>query len=187
MDVVAARESEPKLGSESGWTAEAIVTIYFPLVHRFAVMVSPASSDAEDLAQDAMLLVLERLDQFDPLRGRMEPWLWGIVVNSARDAGRASRRRDFLIDRLIRERHADLRTRGVDEAALEAIRDRELLEAVRRLPRRYRTLVGLRYGAGMTSVETAAVLGITRMAVAKATRRALDRLRQDVGRGRNAE
>lgn len=182
MELAGAWESGHQLSADASLTPEAVATLYLPLVHRFAVMVSPRSRDPEDLAQDALLRVLERLDQFDPRRGPFEAWLWRVVLNTARDAGRAARRREFLLERLAGHRATSDTAHGVEDAALQAIRDRDLLAAVQRLPRRYRTLIALRYGAGLTSSEAASVLGITRMSAAKASRRALDRLREDLGR-----
>jgi RNA polymerase sigma factor (sigma-70 family) len=50
---------------------------------------------------------------------------------------------------------------------------------VRRLPRRYRVVIALRFGAGLTFPEVAEAMGTSRMAVQQAMRRALDRLRSD--------
>jgi RNA polymerase sigma factor (sigma-70 family) len=149
-------------------------------VRRFAVMVSPPGADPDDVAQQAMLRAIERLPGFDPRRGSLDAWLWRIVVNLARDAGRVARRRELVVERLRRGQPAAASPEAV---ALGHLRDAELVAAVRRLPRRYRTLVALRYGADLSAAEIAAALGTTRMTVAKALRRALDRLRADLGRG----
>lgn len=161
-------------------TAEALAARYLSRVHRFAVMVSPRGADPEDLAQQAMLKALEALERFDPERGTLDGWLWRIVVNVAHDAGRIAWRREFLVERLTARNSTASATASAEVLALNRLRDRELIEAVRRLPRRYRTLIALRYGAGLGSVEIAELLGTTRMAVVKATRRALDRLRRDL-------
>jgi RNA polymerase sigma factor (sigma-70 family) len=161
-------------------TAEELAATYLPRVHRFAVMVSPQGTDPEDLAQQAMLRAIERLGQFNPRRGTLDAWLWRIVVNLGRDAGRVARRTEFIVERLVvRDRHVSV---GVspETLALDQLRDRDLIEAVRRLPRRHRSLVALRYGAGLSAAEIAECLGTTRMAVAKALGRALDRLRADL-------
>jgi len=160
-------------------TAEELVSIHLPRVRRFAIMVSPWGSDPEDLAQQAMLRALERPERWESGRGSFDAWLWRVVVNLARDAGRLSRRTELLIGRLgVHERgSADV---SPEALALDRLRDEQLIEAVRRLPRRHRSLIALRYGAGLSAAETAACLGTTRMAVAKALRRALDRLRADL-------
>jgi RNA polymerase sigma factor (sigma-70 family) len=162
-----------------GRSSEAFVAAHLPRVLRFATMVSPPGSDPEDLAQEAMVRALEHLDRFDPGRGTAEAWLWRIVLNLARDAGRLTGRSALLLERLAArsEPRADI---SAETEALDRMRDRDLLEAVRRLPRRHRSLIALRYGAGLTSPEIAELLGTTRMAVVKATGRALARLRNDL-------
>jgi RNA polymerase sigma-70 factor, ECF subfamily len=166
--------------SHPALTAELLVDEYLPRIHRFAVMVSPLGADADDLAQEACVRALERAGQFDPRRGRLDAWLWRIVVNLARDAGRASRRSELLATRLLAHSRVDTGDPSAETLALRRLRDGELLAAVRGLPRRHRTVVALRYGAGLSTVEIAACLGTTRMATAKALRRALDRLRADL-------
>ena len=167
-------------GSARDLTTVAQLAAQLTRVHRFAVMVSPREADPEDLAQQAMLKALEHSDRYDARRGTLEAWLWRIVVNVARDAGRASRRRAFMLDRVV-ARSADASAAATaEEIALERLRDAALVAAVRRLPRRYRTVIALRYGASLSSQDIAELLGTTRMAVAKATRRALDLLKRDL-------
>ena len=165
-----------------GVTAEALAAAYLTRVHRFAVMVCPPGADPEDLAQQAMLKALERAAKFDPRRGTLDAWLWSIVANVARDAGRLARRRDFLLERIALQEQTRVAGASPEGLALERIRDQDLIAAVRALPRRDRTLIALRYGAGLRSVEIAELLGTTRMAVLKATRRGLDRLRIELCR-----
>ena len=123
---------------------------------------------------------LAHLDRFDPSRGTEEAWLWRIVVNLARDAGRASGRGGILLERLTGLGDRAGSAASAEAVALDRLRDRDLVEAIRRLPRRHRTVIALRYGAGLRSSEVAELLGTTRMAVVQATRRALGRLRKDL-------
>lgn len=170
--------AEPDAAARS--VSDLIVDKYLPRVHRFAVMVSPPRAEPDDLAQEACVRALERAHQYDPSRGTLDAWLWRIVVNLARDAGRSSRRSVLLATRLAQRARTTPLT-SPETVALNHIRDDALVAAVRRLPRRHRTMVALRYGAGLTTVEIAECLGTTRMATAKTLRRALDRLREDLG------
>jgi RNA polymerase sigma factor (sigma-70 family) len=177
MDVAAAHAWRSEADVFHAPTIETLATTYLDRVHRYAVMVSPRDADPEDLAQQAMVKALEHLDRFDSRRGSMDAWLWRIVVNVARDAGRASRRRHFLLERLAARTAEQTLGMSPEVLALNQVRDQELVEAVRGLPRRDRSVIALRYGAGLNSTEVAKLMGMTRMAVAKATRRALDKLR----------
>jgi RNA polymerase sigma factor (sigma-70 family) len=154
---------------------------YLDRVFGFAILVSPPGTDPEDIAQEAMVTALARLDHFDPARGSMDAWLWRIVVNRARDAGRAARRSELLLERLLALGHREPAADTSPEAVvLDRFRDQDLVAAVRRLPKRYRTVIALRYGGGRTFPEIAQLLGTTRMAVVKTLDRALNRLRKDL-------
>jgi RNA polymerase sigma-70 factor, ECF subfamily len=61
-------------------------------VYRFSAMICQDHQRTEDLAQEALLRAMRALDRFDPARGSAEAWLWRIVVNLARDSGRAAGR-----------------------------------------------------------------------------------------------
>lgn len=158
---------------------EDFVNACLPRIRRFAAMVSPPGTDPDDLAQDACLRAIERAAQYDPRRGTVEAWVWRIAINLGRDAGRLARRSEVLIGS-IAFGHGNRPAVSPETLALERIRDQDLVDAVRRLPRRYRTLIALRYGADLSVLDVARHMGLTRMATAKALRRALDRLRGDL-------
>jgi RNA polymerase sigma factor (sigma-70 family) len=160
-------------------SAEEFAAVYAERVHRFAVAVAPAGHDPQDLAQEALLKALVALDRFDPRQGSMESWLWRILVNTARDAGRFNGRVQALLDRWHLAHERPSMEDSSEAVALRNLGDRELLAAVRRLPNRYRLIIALRFGAGLTFPEIAAATGTSRMAAQLAMRRALDRLRQD--------
>jgi RNA polymerase sigma-70 factor (ECF subfamily) len=157
-------------------TAELLAERYAAQVHRFAAMVCRDRAQSEDLAQDAMLKAMRGLARFDPSRGSIEAWLWRIVLNAARDANRAGSRAEALWERLV-GREPPGAAEDTESIVLRRIGDAELLEHVRRLPRRYQTLIALRFGAGLSYQEMGELLGEGRSALRQATRRALLRLR----------
>ena len=162
-------------------TADGLVSRYLSSVLRFAAMLSPPETDPEDVAQEAMITALARLPSYDPGRGTVDAWLWRIVLSRAQDAGRAARRRALLFERLRSVGRRSVSDGVSPEAvAMAHLDDERLLAAVHRLPRRYRTVIALRFGAQLSGPETAAMLGVSRMAVVKTTARALDRLRKDL-------
>src|SRR5438105_6870958 len=117
-------------------TAEFLSATYLARVLRFALMVSPPGTDPEDVAQDAMVTALARLDRFEPSRGSLDGWLWRIVVSRARDAGRAARRAELLFDRVQAVvQQAPTTDRSPESVVLDRLRDQDLIAAVRRLPR----------------------------------------------------
>lgn len=157
-------------------TAGELVGMYWERAYRFAAMVTRNDQEAADIAQEALLKVLRHIDRFDASQGSFESWLWRIVLNTARDAGRAAARRQALLDRLRSLGRAGLPS-DAEALALRRLEDRQLLAAVRRLPKHPRTVIALRFGAGLSYREVGHHMGINEAAALMATRRALSTLR----------
>lgn len=147
---------------------------YAARVYHFATMVAGSDLEAEDLAQSALERALRALQQFDSRKGPVEGWLWRIVVNVARDAGRAAVRRQRVWERLVQLRWGW----SVDDDIPLGIDDDRIFEAVRTLTARQRSVLALRFGADLDHGGVAAALGISSGAAAVATHRALKALRQ---------
>jgi RNA polymerase sigma factor (sigma-70 family) len=154
-------------------TAEALCQTYAGRVYKFAQLISVDSSSAEDLAQDALERAIRGLRTFDPAKGEIEGWLWRIVVNAGRDAGRIARRQRLVFELLIHRWSLDERIVDVsDHLKTDAV-----LAAVRALSPRQRAVVALRYGADLSHRHVGQALGISEAAALMATRRALANLR----------
>jgi RNA polymerase sigma-70 factor (ECF subfamily) len=156
-------------------TAEELCRRYSPSVCRFAAMVAASPADADDLAQDALIRAVRAIRTFDPVKGSPEAWLWRIVANTARDAARRRERARWLVERLTFA--APRESESVEAAVLTRLRDADLHAQLRLLPHRDRTLLALRYGAGLDTDEVGAAVGLSPDSAGKAIRRALARLR----------
>jgi RNA polymerase sigma-70 factor (ECF subfamily) len=161
-------------------SAEELCELYADRVFRFASMVGSNPAEAEDLAQDALERAVRGLHTYDPARGELERWLFRIVVNAARDAGRLARRRQLLWDRLLSMRPSK-EADAVDIA--DSIADDSILAAIRTLKPRDRALIALRFGADLDYATVGAHTGLTAAAAQVATSRALALLRQQLERG----
>jgi RNA polymerase sigma factor (sigma-70 family) len=150
-------------------------------VYRFVTMVARSEQDSADLAQEALARALRSFERYDSSKGPLDAWLWKIVINVARDAGRASIRRHRLAEKLGRPGPGDVTT--VEDEALRGLTDAALLAAVRGLPVRARTLVALRFGAHLSYPQIAAQMGLTSQAAVMATRRAVEHLRRELSEG----
>jgi RNA polymerase sigma factor (sigma-70 family) len=160
-------------------TAEALCQTYAARVYRLAQLISRDTTDADDLAQDALERAIRGLKTFNPAKGDIEGWLWRIVVNAGRDAGRIAGRRRLVLELLADRWSVDERIVDVGEH----LRTEEVVAAVRALSRRHRAVVALRYGADLSYRDIGQALGISEPAALMATRRALANLRNRLSEG----
>ena len=159
--------------------AEHLLELYWERAYRFAAMITRNQHESADIAQEALLKVLRQLDRFDPGRGSFDSWLWRIVLNVARDAGRAASRRQALLERLQSFGRIE-EGPNAEVVALQHISDERLLGAVHGLDKLPRTLIALRFGAHLSYREIGEQMGMTEAAALMATRRALVFLRKNI-------
>jgi RNA polymerase sigma-70 factor (ECF subfamily) len=156
-------------------TPDELCERYAQSVCRFAALAAGSSSDADDLAQEALLRAVRSLRSYDASRGSMEAWLWRIVANAAKDS---ASRRQRVRDLIARMGFAAMtESESVEDAVLQRLLDAELRSHIRRLPTRDRMLLALRFGAGLDTAQVGEAVGLSPDSAAKAIRRALARLR----------
>ena len=154
---------EAQEGSASA--IEALFRAHWPQAYRTAYLVVHDAAAAEDIAQEAFLAALRRLDRFDAARP-FGAWLHRIVVNRAIDWARARQLRGEA---------------GFDEPVAPA-RAAELsddtLAALAALTPEHRAVIVLRHVLGYSPGEIAALLGLPRGTVNSRLRRGLDTLEE---------
>lgn len=119
---------------------------------------------AEDVAAETLARALARWDRLDP--DRRVGWIVRVAANQSIDLLR--RRRPEIVASV--HDHTDHTTTRLD-----------LTDAVRRLPRRQREVVSLRYFADLSERDTAAALGLSAGSVKTHLHRALGTLRGRLG------
>jgi RNA polymerase sigma-70 factor (sigma-E family) len=122
---------------------------------------------AEELVQDAFAALYQRWDSLVD-KSAAPFYLRATVVNGARSA---QRRRD-IARRHVRAAEHDT-SPPADFSILLAEEHREVVEVLRRLPRRQREVLVLRYWANLDEAEIAETLGISRGTVKSTASRAL--------------
>jgi RNA polymerase sigma-70 factor (ECF subfamily) len=160
-------------------TPEQLCAQYATKVARFASMAAGNSADADDIAQDALLKAIAALERYDPERGSFEAWLWRIVANTARDAGRRARVRALFAERFARPEPAD----DPEAAAIEQATTSEIYVAMARLGARDREVLALRFGSELSTSEVGAIVGLSAESARRAIGRALERLRAALPKG----
>lgn len=152
-------------GSEAD--VELLFRRHWPRAYRAAFLIVHDHAAAEDIAQEAFVAAIRRLDRFDRRRP-FEPWLAAIVANRAIDwaRSRSSRREVGEGD-------------GEREAPAVAPLGRyseEVLAALAALSPEHRAVVVMRYVLEYTPGEIARELELPRGTVNSRLRRGLDAL-----------
>jgi RNA polymerase sigma-70 factor (sigma-E family) len=136
---------------------------------RLAILMTGDKSTAEDVVQDAFLGLYRRwqsLRDHDKALG----YLRSSVLNGCRSVHRLR----FRHQALTLESPGDVSSAEAEAMLGEA--HREVLAALRRLPRRQREAVVLRYYLDMTEAQAAQAMGVVQGTVKSATSRGLDAL-----------
>lgn len=170
---------EDRVAPSTPLTVDALCQAYAGRVYKFAQLISSDSANAEDLAQDALERAIRGLKTFNPAKGEIESWLWRIVVNAGRDAGRIAGRQRLVLELLTDRWSLEDETGG----PRDQMTNEEVLEAVRALTPRHRAVIALRFGADLSYRQVGQSLGISEAAALMATRRALANLRSRLSQG----
>jgi RNA polymerase sigma-70 factor (ECF subfamily) len=134
---------------------------------------------AQDITADTCLHALERLEQYDPSRGKLKNWMFGIARNQLRDHMRTQRHRPPHI--MLADVGDDLTTD--DGLELDYDQQEAFLEVISHLDtlnEREREIMALRYGAGLSNAEIASMLQLSSNHVAVVISRAIGRLKEKV-------
>ena len=166
--VLAAREDPVAFG--------ALYERYRDRMYWYLQTRTPSSEDAADLLQQVFLQALDALAQYRPQRGPFVAWLFGIARHAASNFHRRYRSTVAwdLVPEVLRPSAA--------EAPEADILHREDLAHLRTLfnkldPEKREALV-LRYVAGLTTVEIAAVIGKSEAATKQQLARTLRTLKE---------
>jgi len=125
-------------------------------------------SAAEEVTAQAFERAWRRRRQLDPDRGSSRAWLFGI----ARNAGLDELRR--------RSRVAELHDVATDDPAADTAERVALREALDQLSGRERELVALKYFAGLSNAEIAAVSGTSESNAGTRLHRVIQKLRRSL-------
>ena len=142
----------------------ALVSQYSATLYRVAYSVLRNSADAEDAVQEAFLRVLRHRDSLAELRDQ-RLWLIRIVWNVVLDRKRRMKTRPETDDVAELARVLPAAGLSAEQRAAAAQHHARVLACVERLPAKERQVLMLSAFEELTSVEIAALVGITESSV----------------------
>jgi RNA polymerase sigma factor (sigma-70 family) len=159
---------------------EAAFREHFPPVYRFiSRRVGPAI--AEDLAAETFATAYRRRALFEPARGSLRSWLYGIATNLVRNHWRAEQHLLALDARLVPEIDPPDSSDAADQRVTAALLAPRLAAALGLLTREQRDVLLLHAWAELSHEEIAAALGIGPGTARSRLSRARASLREQLG------
>ncbi|MQY04730.1 RNA polymerase sigma factor [Actinomadura macrotermitis] len=156
---------------------------HFADVHRY-IAGRLGRDVADDIAADTFVIALRGHDRYDPAKGSVRPWLFGIATNLVAQHRRQERRRYRALAKVgpdaAQDGHED---RVLDWVRAEGLQPR-LAGALRALPAAQRDVLLLSALGELTNEEIAAALDIPYGTVASRLSRARAKVRAALGEDR---
>ena len=137
---------------------ENIINLYGDLLYRTGIMILGNPQDVQDVLQEVMLKVLQKMPEFHDSEHE-KAWLLRVTINLCKDMLRFRFRHQYI---------------QIDELEIEAVDtdDRQLLQEIIQLPPRWRIVLILHYVEGYSLKEIADILSVSENAVKKRMQRA---------------
>ena len=143
----------------------ALYELYMPRVYRYVRTKTASAEEAADVTQVVFVKAMSSLSKYRAGRGPFAGWLFRIAHNTAVDTHR--RRKPSLNWDDLPESIAESGAESPEDLVLRRERLDRLRVLVRQLDTNKRELLALRFAAGLTSREIAAVVGKGEGAVKK--------------------
>jgi len=151
--------------------------LYVDRVYAYLRVRTPTEDDASDLTQQVFVQALVGLPRYQGQRLAFAPWLFRIARNAAIDAHR--RRRSTTAWDLLPEALHPMAGDDVEESVLRQETIARVQGLVRTLSPETREMLALRFGAGLSVADVAAVIGKKEGAVKQQLIRTIRKLREN--------
>jgi RNA polymerase sigma-70 factor, ECF subfamily len=155
----------------------ALFDHFAPRIKTYLMRTGMGAGQAEDLAQEALLLVWRRATTFDPGRASAAAWIFAIARNRRIDSLRRLRREATELDPSA-EPDPEIQP---DTAISGFERDRRVREAMKNLPPEQARVVEMSFFDERPHSDIAQALGLPLGTVKSRLRLAMNRLRDSLG------
>ena len=163
--------------------ARELLRHYEPLLRYIIAPILPNVQDLEKCLSDVLLRVWEKIDSYDPQRGKWNAWLTAVARNTALNQARRQKAAQSM-DSVSRDLpSADA---SPEEAYLQQERRREIQEALTQLSGHERLLFFRKYYYLQSTEQIASELGMTQRAVEGKLYRIKKKMRKMLGGNDNA-
>lgn len=155
-----------------------------PRVYRYILARTGNQYDAEDLAEEVFMRVLEAIDRFQWREAPFSAWLFRIAHNaliSQRRKDSARGRSAPLSDGLA------VKSPGPDELVANRLVLNDVMAAAQRLPEAQRQVIAFRFAAGLSVAETARAMGKGEGNVKVIQHKAIAKLREWMGQPKRSK
>jgi RNA polymerase sigma-70 factor (ECF subfamily) len=156
---------------------EELLSELAPTIYRFGLRMCRNDHDADDVLQDALLLVASRLGEFEG-RSTVASWAFALTRSACARKRRGLKNQPPLDDGVARQQAAA--GPNPEQAAVDRELGHALIGALDRLPEDYREVVVLRDMEGLSAAEVADALQISVDAVKSRLHRARSALREQL-------
>jgi RNA polymerase sigma factor (sigma-70 family) len=148
-----------------------------PRLYRYLCYQTSDQTAAEEITSTACEKALNKLDQYDPQRGEMRVWLFGIVRNELREYYRSRKQRGAQIS-LESVPEFTFLSQSPEQAFQNKEAFIEVLRALATFPEREQEVIALRYGASLAVQEIARIMGLSENNVSVLLHRTIEKLKK---------
>ena len=150
-----------------------------PRLYRYLCYQTHDQSAAEEITSTCCEKALHKLDQFDPARGEMRVWLFGIARNELRAYYRSQKKEpgqvslDLLPDFDFKTNSPELEYQRKESFVL-------IIHELSKLSQREQEVVALRFGAGLPQQQIATIMGLEENHIGVLLHRTVEKLKKSL-------
>lgn len=150
-----------------------LVERHCELVFKVAFKWCGVKEDAEDIAQDVMMQLADKIRGFKPDEAAFTTWLYRVTINAAKDAQRRKHSRKSNESQYANDRAVN----SSKLAAEEKVAQQETFSLLDRLPKKEKEAVFMVFCEGLNHGEAARVLGCAESTISWRVHNARKKLR----------